>query len=1080
MEGPLPRLRRGAGPTTAVAARNGAGLVSVEPLVVEVAPGDSVRRYEVETYAEPRPVGATDELRWAVFPECAGEGESRWDSTFVAIDLELEDGTWLSDTGATDQYGGATTPAEQGAAKRLWVDQWNARRVSLAPIAGRSVRRVVAVVQSSDHAALRVFLDDVDIASAPPRSTSPLDLVSTTRGTHSSDRFSRGNTAPLVGLPHGGVFGLPMTDASRANWAYSWHGHNRPSDNRPTIQAFATSHLPSPWMGDRGVFQVMPSPVPDPHDVSREGRALGFDHAGEEDGPHRYAVRLDGGVSAEMVPGEFALGWRFRFPSGRGSVILDHHGTVTDVSWAREGDLTVVEALLDDRAGTPPHHIHLRVGGVVGEHLSDTDGLLRGYLTVEPGLHRHIDVLLGISTVSSEQARENLTAAGDFDTMAHLARTLWEERLATLEVEGATHDQLVGIYSGLYRTFLYPNRYSESAGREQPACRSPYDPALRTGTPAPHGPVLGTGPMATTHGFWDTYRTAWPLLALLTPGAAGELAQGFVGHFTDGGWTPRWSAPGAEDCMTGTTLDTVLADLALRGVPGLDLDTAYASVVRNATVPATDPRVGRKGIRPAIFRGYVDTATPEGMSWTLDNAINDWAAAQLAAVLLAADPDPDRVESLRAEREYFARRSLTYRNVFDRDRGFFIGRTPDGEWRVGADFDPDEWGHDYTETNAWGTAFTAPHDGRGVAELHGGEEELARALDTFFARPETGDASKSGSYGFAIHEMTEARDVRMGMLGLSNQPAHHIPFMYMFAGRHDDAHRIVREAIDRLFVGSDIGQGYPGDEDNGEMSAWYVFATIGLYPLGPGSGSYVLVPPSVRRTVIRPPGGRESVVEVVGECRGPYVRSVRVNGAPWEQVGLPHDLLASGVHLEFELSGTPCGWASSSRPVSASRLHGFADVPADATGSGGEVDSSVLGADLLFDDLGSAAVRLSRGDVVEFSFDEPVSVGLYTVTAATPGAIGWRLDYLNPARGVVGTDERPAEDFTWPGQTRPFRVRRGKPLTAASVRLTVLTDCELSQVEYVPEDGGAHPAQATPRHTEARGRGTSMKGSHAR
>ena len=614
----VPAAERGPGPATTVNARAGVGLTSLEPYVLDVPAGDGPRTWAVP--GDGHVVAEGEELTWAVFPESAADDERRWESTYVGVDVELDDGTRLTGTGLVDQYGQPPTPEAQGDGKRLWVDQWNLRRVPLTGLVGRTVVRYLVSVRSSATLPLRVYVDELGVRPAQPVADTPLGLVRTTRGTHSSDRFSRGNNAPLVGLPHGGVFGLPMTDASRGNWPYAYHADNRAVDNRPALQAFATSHLPSPWMGDRGVFQVMPSPLAQP-DESREGRALGFDHADEEDGPHRYAVRLDGGVSAEMVPGAFALGLRFGFPGEVGSVVLDHHGRMTDVRVRREGDVTVVEGILDDREGFPRHHVHLRVPGVVEDRHRVEGHRLRGHLVVDA--RQPVDLLLGLSTIDAEQAAANVAAEGSFDAMATRAAQAWERCLATVVVDGATPDQLTSIYSGLYRLFLYPNRYAETAGRDLPAYRSPYLPDR-----------VGTGPFTTTHGFWDTYRTAWPLLALLDPETAGELAEGFVQHFRDGGWTPRWSAPGAEDCMTGTTFDTVLADLALRDVPGIDLETGYASVLRNACVPADDVRVGRKGLRRGIFRGFIDTDTHEGLSWTLDNAINDWAAARLAGVLL--------------------------------------------------------------------------------------------------------------------------------------------------------------------------------------------------------------------------------------------------------------------------------------------------------------------------------------------------------------------------------------------------------------------------------------------------------------
>jgi predicted alpha-1,2-mannosidase len=1076
-----------------VAARNHVGFTSAEGYLVE----ESESATAVVPGFAGRVIAQGDVLSWVWFPErtlpqgqdepTTADLEHLWDATAFGLDIEFDDGTRLTQASpaAVDQYGAVITPAAQFAAKTAWVDQWNRRTVSLEQFVGRTVANVVATIGRSGADAtqglqsdpadsatgadsataagdlpLRGWLDDVTIAPAAQRGERPLDHVVTTRGTQASARFSRGNNAPLVGIPHGGVFGLPMTNASESRWPYAYQEHNRASDNRPTIQAFATSHIPSPWMGDRGVFQVMPSPLADPP-LDRTERALAFDHAGEHDGPHRYAVRLDGGAAGQldavMTAGEFALGWRFTLPGKSGSVILDHHGTVTDVDVRREGDTMIVEALLDDRPQTPPHHVHLRVQGVVAEKLALDDGELRGSLTV--AADGPVDVLLGISTVSFADAAANLEAAGSFDQMLARAEALWTEKLDTLVVDGATPDQRVSLYSGLYRLFLYPNRAGETALTGAPHYRSPYGDVLDSPIRDDDRPEIVEAASTTTNGFWDTYRTAWPMLGLLTPETAGDLAQGFVQHFLDGGWTPRWSAPGAEDVMTGTTSDTVFADLFSKDVPGIDLLQAYRSAVKNATVPARDSRVGRKGILPGAFRGYVDDATSEGMSWTLDAAINDWSTSVMARMLAdRAEPGSADAHRYDAEAEWFARRSLQYRNVFHTPTDgphagltFPIGRTPDGAWRIpDAEYDPDQWGGDYTETNAWGTMFTAPHDGAGIAALHGGEEGLLRALEAFGARPDTGSTAVSGHYGSPIHEMTEARDIRMGMLGLSNQPAHHIPFFPMFAGHHDDAHRIVREAVDRLFVGSDNGQGYPGDEDNGEMSAWYVFATIGLYPLAPATGTYVLVPPSVRRTELRRPGGTTTVIEIGNPSAdgrfGRFVESVTVDGEPWNDISIPHAVVASGAHIVFTLSDEPTGWASDTRPVSASALHGFVDTPADVLGVG------VGSAPALTDDTGTMTVRLAAGESVEVPVSV-ASVSLYTVTAAEPGRFGWRVSLVGSGGGEDVVDTVDAADFEWAGQTRVFRITGG--VSDGTFRFTPSASCALTQLELIAEDGAA-------------------------
>lgn len=1039
-------LQRSGGPTTAVAARNGVGFGSAEGFLVERPAGAGTEAAVVPGFAG-RTIQPGDELSWVWFPErTLPDGATEpseadlphfWDATAFALDVVCTDGTRLSETtGVRDQYGDALTPQAQETARKQWVDQWNRRAVDLTSFAGRVVDRLEARLGSATQPAsddggrpaLLGWLDDVRIEAARPVPVAPLDHVRTTRGTQASSRFSRGNNAPLVGLPHGGVFGLPMTDASSNRWPYAYQEHDRVDAEgrlRPAIQAFATSHIPSPWMGDRGVFQVMPSPLDTP-DVDRTARALGFDHDHELDGPHRYRVDLEHGVTAEMTAGEFALGFRF---TGAHSIVLDHHGRVSDVSVTVTDGTAVVEALLDDRPGTPPHHVHVRIPGVTADHTAVGEHELRGWLRVGGA---STDVLLGISTVSVEDARANLDAAGSFDTMRARAEELWTAELATLSFEGATADQRTSLYSGLYRLFLYPNRAGETALTGTPRHRSPYGSVQADPIRDEPGPEIVEGPFTTTNGFWDTYRTAWPLLALLTPETAGELAQGFVEHHHDGGWTPRWSAPGAEDCMTGTTSDTVFADLAAKGVTGFDLAEAYRSALRNATVPPRDERVGRKGSLPGAFRGHVDTGTSEGMSWTLDAAINDWGLAVMASRLAAGARTPADLARYEAEAEWFSRRSLQYRNVFDSERGFFIGRDPDGSWRIGTEFDPRDWGDDYTETNAWGTAFTAPHDGAGVVDLHGGPERFDAALDAFFATPETGATEHAGSYVFPIHEMTEARDVRMGMLGLSNQPAHHIPFFPMFTGRHDDAHRIVRECLERLFVGSDLGQGYPGDEDNGEMSAWYVFATIGLYPLAPSTGSYVLVPPSVRRTVLRQPGGAETVIEVAAGSAGAYVASVTVDGSPWTSVSIPHAVVVSASRIEFTLSETPQGWAADTRPVSASEVHGYRDTPVDVLPCTAA----------LSDDVGRTVTPLAAGATIDFAV-APVDSSLYTVTVAAPGTYSWEAS-LGDVRVTVQDAV-----FDWAGQTRVFRLQG----SGSTFTFTAVSDLELTQLELIAADG---------------------------
>jgi len=997
-----------------------------------------------------------EELVYDWFPEAGPTFATRWTATAFALDLEFDDGGTLSAVLAPDSAGTPMLPCAQGASLRHSVDQWNRQVVPLDSFAGRRINRVLFRLLAPETST--VWLDGLRIRTREEPGGEILDRVLTTRGSHSSDRFSRGNTAPLVGLPHGGVFGLPMTDASAGNWPYAYHAHNVLPENRPALQAFATSHLPSPWIGDRGVFELMPSLDADP-DPDRRARALTFSHAAEEPRAQEYRVTFDNGLRARMTAAGFALGLRFESDTPVRSLIVDHLGAARDVSFRQEEGASVLELTLDDGPGRLPHHVYVRfpagssasftgdpaAGADKAVAAHDAGGRLGGHVRLAGEGAVVVEVLVGISTISAEQAAENLRAAGDYEAMLAAAEAAWRESLEVLEVEGVSAAQERALYSDLYRLFLYPNRHDEQDPDGRRHYRSPVDGEVRPGA------------FGANNGFWDTYRTCWPLLGLLSPDRAAMLADAFVQHFRDSGWTSRWSAPGPVDSMTGTTTDTVFADLVSSGVTGWDVTAAYESALVNATVPAPRPEVGRKGLAAGRFRGHISTEVHEGLSWTLDNAINDWGAAVLAGWLAEREDDAPRRARLATEAEYFARRALGYRKVFHQGLGFFLGRTSEGEWRVseGA-YDPDVWGYDYTETNGWGTAFTAPHDGAGIAALHGGEDGLSVALDAFFARPETAAEELCGSYGFVIHEQTEARDVRMGMLGLSNQPAHHIPYMYCFAGRHDAAHRLITTARDRLFSGSEIGQGFPGDEDNGEMSGWHLLASLGLYPLVPGSGRMILTPPLAPRAVLRPLGGKELVITAEGAGK-PYIESVRFNGRPWDRIDIPRSLLAGGGHLEFVLSDVPRGWASDSRPwsLSGEEPHGIlgAALPGIVLPDRPWRDLLAVAEGTVTDDLGDRAVGLAAGETVFAPLTAASELpGLYTVTVDQPQEASWRVEGLDVAGEWHLLDHREDEVFQRAGQLRPFRPHddgAGRAALYKAVRFTALSPLRLVQLEVL-------------------------------
>lgn len=1055
-------------------------------------------------------VEAGSELRYTLLPVL--DGGLTYRSTYVAIDLLLDDGTWLSHTAAgrelRDQHGMPATAVGQGDARILVPDHWNLVRVDLSHLAGgapgRRVRAAAVVTAPPDGGRSEVWLDSVTVGPRPERTiTGRTDLVDTRRGTHSSGAYSRGNTVPATAVPNGFTLWVPLTDGSSASWLYSWAAHNGP-DNRPRLQGIGISHEPSPWMGDRDqlAFHLVPAQpgsgtgegeVPD---AALAARAIGFSHDAETARPHLYSVDLDGGARVAVAASDHGGVLRFTFPPGSttGHLLFDAvsdagaAGPPVAVTVHADGTLT---GWSDHGSGLSVGRSRMYVVGRISRPVLRT-GQARGrdhatYATValdpsaatamgaDAEAGRTVEVRVATSYVSEDLAWRALVreVAGSFDEVAGRARAQWEERLGVLDVAGASEEQRVTLYSNLYRLNLYPSSYTEVGADGEPVHASP----VLDGAPAV------PGEMYVNHGFWDTYRTCWPAYALLYPQVAARLADGFVQQYREGGWVARWSSPGYADLMTGTSSDVALADLYLRGVDLPDPLATYDAGLRNATALPTRSGVGRKGQEFALTHGWVPRDVDESVSWSLEGYINDAGLARMAEALADAPGTPDdRRGALRSEAVYLRQSALGYVHLFDAETGFFRGRGRDGTFGR-APFDPAEWGGDYTESDAWNFLFHPVHDGAGLAALHGGPDGLARLLERFFATPERAD--RPGSYGSVIHEMVEARDVRMGQLGQSNQVSHHIPYAWLFAGRPDRTQETVREILARLWTGSEIGQGYHGDEDNGEMSAWYVLSALGLYPLEIGSSHWAVTSPLFERAVVHRPDG-DLVVEAPGAAYRWYVAGLEVvagdgsgggDGSAGPGSGgegragdrmvravtspsVEHGDLVGGATLRFALSETPTPWGrpspggeSGSGAVPGSRSEtgpGIAVVPARpwrrADGGWSSADGPAPG--LTDGDLTTSAEvagtlewrsagELPRGTVLR----------AYTLTSSAEGGgrppSTWRLV---TADGRV-LDERSGEEWRWPGQLRPFVLDEPAPLT--DLRLELPAGGVLAQVELL-------------------------------
>lgn len=1093
-------LRRDPGPTASMASASGVGLVPGAVFRLDQHGGGTVLLgiIELDGAAEPRV------LQLALYPDLMHDPTSDdspdpcFDSCAIGVELALHGRRWT----ATDQHGHLLDPVR----RCLVGDGWNLLTITLDATLDGTLEVHLTSPDASQGGA---WVQLVGLSNQPEEADRAIDRVRTLRGSHSAYLYSRGNVLPRVGLPQARHHLVPLTDAGERNWLYDYHHRYGPS---PRLEGFGVSHLPSPWLGDRGAFQLMP--WVGRAELDGRKRSLPFERASEVGRVHRYEVRLDapaGAIDCELVPTEHGglFGFDFataaahgphgavltlpfngridthRLPDGRlafTAAIAPHTGWLRELDHPEPPSYVYGETSVPVRARrrrswrTPfagrwwrDKRIDHGPLGWLRWPLTDRNAVV---LSADPGAER-LELRLAMSFISVANAEYLLhhdQHQRSTDDLRQATEQVWSPLLEGLRVSGGTPDQRVTAWSNLAQLQLWPSRHDEllgpdeldappnSAGAELPVrgYASPYRPAVGAHSREHTGCEIVPGPLLVNHGYWDTYRTCWPWQHQFAPLRSAELLSGVLQQYRDGGWMARWAAPGYVDLMVGTSSDAIFADAAARGVFGAaasgsrlwtggtlrpdELD-AWDSAVRNATCPSPDRLVGRHGQASARFRGWTDAGVSEGLSWTVDNASCDAALAlwaQRLAGRAASDPAlAGRAEEFAGYAHWFAQRGLAHRSVLNPELGFFVGRRADGSWRIEAgDFDPKVWGHDYTETNAWGQRFHAPHDGAGLAQLLGGEAALEQALDDLLATGAVTRPAMYGGYDYNTQEMNEAQNHGLGQLAISNQPAHHIPYMYLFAGAPHKTQWLTRELLDTRFVGSEIGQGYPGDEDNGELSTWWLWTALGLYPLWVGSGEYVLTSPLFESMAITRDDGTTLRVQASGVDHR-YIQSVRINGEPWHRVSVPAELIAGDTVIEIELGPEPSDWGADSRPLSWSE-HRLGQLPAtDLTASATVEDGSAL-----VDDVGDGTVELAAGDHVVLAWPKPQSATLLTLTAPGMDAPPLRLELL--------TDDGWAElPISWRAprfadQLIPYPI---DARAFTGMRLTALDAVALTQLE---------------------------------
>lgn len=735
-----------------------------------------------------------------------------------------------------------------------------------------------------------------------------VQYVNPLMGTQSTFELSAGNTYPAIAMPWGMNFWTPRTAKIGDGWQYTY------TKNR--IYGFEQTHQPSPWINDYGQFSIMP--VTGEPEMDEAKRASWFSHKGETALPHYYKVYLANyDIVTELTPTERAAMFRFTFPQGDSHVVVDAYdqGSHIEVIPAKK---MITGYTTRNSGGVPDNFRNYFVIEFdkpfeeIATFVGDTDSLpslkenalqQTGYRTgavigFKTSKGEKVHARVASSFISTEQAMTNLKELGDdtFDSLVEQGRARWNSVLGRIDADGET-DELRTFYSCLYRALLFPRKLYEITEEGNAVHYSPYN-----------GKVL-PGYIYTDTGFWDTFRCLFPLLNLVYPSVNAEIQEGLLNTFRESGFFPEWASPGHRECMVGNNSASVLADAFVKGIRTSDTRLLYEGLLHGAN--DVHPKVsstGRIGHELYNRMGYVpcDAGINESAARTLEYSYNDWCILQVAKALDRPQREIDMLE----------KRALNYRNLFRSDHRLMCGRNTDGTFEE--NFSPLKWGGNFTEGNSWHYTWSVFHDIQGLIELMGGKKNFVEMLDSVFTVPPVYDDSY---YGFPIHEIREMTVMNMGNYAHGNQPIQHMIYLYNYAGEPWKAQYRLRQVMQHMY--SPTPDGYCGDEDNGQTSAWYVFSALGFYPVCPASDEYVLGAPLFKNAVIHLENGKQIVIEAEDNSDSNiYIGRMLLDSKEYRHNYITHKQLTGGTRMKMFMAPQPNlsrGTADEDAPYSFSK-----------------------------------------------------------------------------------------------------------------------------------------------------------------
>lgn len=728
-----------------------------------------------------------------------------------------------------------------------------------------------------------------------------VQYVNTLQGTNSTYELSWGNTYPTTAVPYPMNSWSPQTGKNGDGWKYQY--------SATTIRGFQPTHQCSPWVGDYGVFSLMPvSELV----VDESKRATPFSHDKEIAKPHYYKVTLENGITTEFSPTTRSAHFRFSFPAkGDAFLVLDGYTKTSQVQIDVANHR--ITGYVHNGAFSPKTHKNYfiiqfdkpfvsygtwenRKNTIQKNNLSREGEGIGAYVQFAKG--SKVQAKVSTSYISPEQAEVTMTRElgkhSSVEVTKQAAADVWNQLLNRVLVDGGSEEDMKTFYSCMFRANLFSHKFYEEKEDGSPYYYSPYDEKIHDGY------------MFTDNGFWDTFRSQFPLTNILHPTMQGQYMQALLDAQEQCGWLPSWSFPSETGGMVGNHLISLLTDAWVKGIRTFDPEKALKAYAHEAMNKGPwGGANGRVRWKDYYQLGYIPY--PESMgstAQTLEYCYDDFCAYQLA-----------KMTGNKFYEEVFARQIYNYKNVYDPSVGFMRGRKLDGSW---ADFDAFEWGGPYCEGNAWHYNWSVFHDVQGLIDLTGGDERFVAKIDSVFALP---GIVKYGTYGTKIHEMLEMELAKMGQYAQGNQPIQHMIYLYSYAGQPWKTQYWIRQVMDRLYNSSE--NGYPGDEDQGGMSSWYVLSALGIYSVCPGTDEYVLGSPKFRKATITMEDGKKFVIEAKGNSKdNVYIQNATLNGKRHTRNYIHYSDIVNGGVLELQMGNQPektRGTAKEDRPFSLSK-----------------------------------------------------------------------------------------------------------------------------------------------------------------